>query len=236
MIVLENRVYVYNFADLRLIDAIDTCNNPKGLCALNTSNNCDAILATPANQKGFIRIAYYGSSNTNTVFKAHDNAIEAIALSSTGDFLATASETGQKIRFFNIKQGEEIRAFSEVTRGTTNANINCLVFDNMSMPDYLACSSDRDTIHVFVVEHSKQTKKNPTSGLINKDARAYCKFTLKQNSSFKVCGFDSSNQKLIMVTQTGQYYEEDIVAKEVKANPKQELLTQRSQGQGQGGI
>ena len=103
VIVLENRVYVYNFADLRLIDAIDTCNNPKGLCALNTSNNCDAILATPANQKGFIRIAYYGSSNTNTVFKAHDSAIEAIALSSTGDFLATASETGQKIRFFNIK-------------------------------------------------------------------------------------------------------------------------------------
>jgi len=35
VVVLENRVYVYNFADLRLIDAIDTCNNPKGLCALN---------------------------------------------------------------------------------------------------------------------------------------------------------------------------------------------------------
>lgn len=208
---LENRVYVYNFADLRLIDAIDTCNNPKGLCALNTANNCDAILATPANQKGFIRIAYYGATNTNTVFKAHDNAIEAVCLSSTGDFLATASETGQKIRFYYTKPGEPISQFSEVTRGTTNANINCLVFDNQSIPDYLACSSDRETIHVFVVEHKNQTKKNPTQGLINRDYRAYAKYSLQKNSSFKVCGFAEGGQRLIMVTQTGQYYEEEIV-------------------------
>lgn len=35
VVVLENRIYVYNFADLRLIDAIDTCFNPKGICALS---------------------------------------------------------------------------------------------------------------------------------------------------------------------------------------------------------
>ena len=36
-------------------------------------------------------------------YKAHDTAIEAIILSKTGDFLATASETGTIIRFFNTK-------------------------------------------------------------------------------------------------------------------------------------
>jgi hypothetical protein len=102
VIVLENRVYVYNFADLRLIDAIDTCNNPKGLCALNPAGE-GAILATPATQKGYVRIAYYYQANTNNVFKAHDTAIEAIVLSKTGDYLATASETGTIIRFFNMK-------------------------------------------------------------------------------------------------------------------------------------
>jgi hypothetical protein len=48
VVVLESRVYVYNFADLRLIDAIDTCNNPKGLCALNADGK-HAVLVTPAN-------------------------------------------------------------------------------------------------------------------------------------------------------------------------------------------
>ena len=35
VVALDNRVYVYNFEDLTLVDAIDTCPNPKGLIALN---------------------------------------------------------------------------------------------------------------------------------------------------------------------------------------------------------
>ena len=46
VVALENRIYVYNFADLRLIDAIDTCINPKGLCALSADNSI-SVLATP---------------------------------------------------------------------------------------------------------------------------------------------------------------------------------------------
>lgn len=158
VVVLENRVYVYNFADLRLIDAIDTCNNPKGLCALNPDGKDTAILATPSSQKGYVRIAYYSPQNTNDVFKAHDTAIEAIVLSKNGDFLATASETGTIIRIFNTGQavnGEQRSStpYQEVRRGTTNANIHSLVFDNMDKPQFLACSSDRDTIHIFAVEH-----------------------------------------------------------------------------------
>lgn len=46
VVVLENRIYVYNFADLRLIDAIDTCFNPKGICALSPDPSI-SVLATP---------------------------------------------------------------------------------------------------------------------------------------------------------------------------------------------
>ena len=55
VVVLENRIYVYNFADLRLINAIDTCNNPRGLCALNPDSNY-AVLATPDRELGSVRI------------------------------------------------------------------------------------------------------------------------------------------------------------------------------------
>jgi WD repeat-containing protein 45 len=51
VVVLENRIYVYNFSDLRLIDAIDTYDNPKGLCAISADPNF-SILANPDKKKG----------------------------------------------------------------------------------------------------------------------------------------------------------------------------------------
>ena len=30
VVVLQHKIYVYNFLDLKPIDRIDTCNNPKG--------------------------------------------------------------------------------------------------------------------------------------------------------------------------------------------------------------
>ena len=46
VVVLENRTYIYNFDDLRLIDAIETCPNHKGLVSLNPDPD-NAVLATP---------------------------------------------------------------------------------------------------------------------------------------------------------------------------------------------
>jgi len=52
------KVYVYNFADLTLIDCLDTCNNPLGLCALNPDQDGDktAVLAVPSTDKGYVRV------------------------------------------------------------------------------------------------------------------------------------------------------------------------------------
>lgn len=97
--VLEQRVYVYNFADLRLIDAIDTCNNPKGICALNTETN-NAVLATPDREKGSVRVSLCDKSAIHTI-QAHQGALAAIALNNTGSIMATASEKGTLIRIFS---------------------------------------------------------------------------------------------------------------------------------------
>ena len=35
VVVLETRIYVYNFSDLKLIDAIETIENPRGLCSIS---------------------------------------------------------------------------------------------------------------------------------------------------------------------------------------------------------
>ena len=167
-----------------------------------------------------MRIAFFSPQNSNNVFKAHDAAIEAMALSKGGDVLATASETGTIIRFFQTKSTQQpMVAFQEVRRGTTNANIHSLQFDNMLKPQFLACSSDRDTIHIFVVEHpDEQTaKKNPTGNAFSKlfgnnEKTSFAKFILQSTGQQAKCGFSDDGQSLVVITQTGSYFEGEIPA------------------------
>jgi len=69
VVVLENRTYIYNFDDLRLIDAIETCVNPKGLVALNPDPD-NAVLATPDQNKGLVRVNVY-DKNKSIKIPAH---------------------------------------------------------------------------------------------------------------------------------------------------------------------
>jgi WD40 repeat protein len=101
--VLENRIYVYNFADLRLIDAIDTCYNPKGICALSADPNI-SVLATPDKNKGYVKVTIYEKTNTHTI-AAHQSSLSCMALNFSGTLLATASDKGTLIRIFSTEDG-----------------------------------------------------------------------------------------------------------------------------------
>jgi hypothetical protein len=56
-VVLEEKIYVYNFADLRLMDHIETSPNSRGLCALCPYT--PHVLACPGLQKGYVRVELY---------------------------------------------------------------------------------------------------------------------------------------------------------------------------------
>jgi WD40 repeat protein len=101
--VLDNRIYVYNFADLRLIDAIDTCQNPKGICALSSDPNI-SVLATPDKQKGHVKLTVY-EKNNSFVIAAHQSSLSCLALNFAGTLLATASDKGTLIRLFSTEDG-----------------------------------------------------------------------------------------------------------------------------------
>ena len=58
VVVLTNKVYVYNFADMTLIDCLDTSKNDDGLCSLNPETNT-AVLAIPDKQEGDVRVRRY---------------------------------------------------------------------------------------------------------------------------------------------------------------------------------
>ena len=129
VVVLRDRVYVYNFSDLGLLDKVHTGDNPTGLIGLSldnwgvgggggggekasnvlggsTNSNLGArnglVLACPSTQRGQVRVELYGLRRT-TFVDAHESALGALALSVDGSLLATASERGTVIRLYDTR-------------------------------------------------------------------------------------------------------------------------------------
>lgn len=87
--------------------------------------------------------------NHSHVIEAHSSSLSQIALNFTGSILATASDKGTLIRLFSTEDGSPIQ---EVRRGSDKAEIYSISFDKMS--NWIACSSDKGTIHLFAVTKS----------------------------------------------------------------------------------
>ncbi|KAL6146573.1 hypothetical protein ACLB2K_057251 [Fragaria x ananassa] len=142
VVVLVQKIFVYNFADLKLLHQIETIANPKGLCEVSYLGP-QAVLVCPGLQKGQIRVEHYGSKRTKFIM-AHDSRLACFVLSQDGRLLATASSKGTLIRVFNTLDGSLLQ---EVRRGADRAEIHSLSFS--SNAQWLAVSSDKGTVHVF---------------------------------------------------------------------------------------
>jgi WD40 repeat protein len=174
VVALEQRVYVYQISDLKLVDAIDTCSNPQGLCVLSPKDA--TVLVCPNKTKGNVIIKNY-DTNSMLEKKAHENPLSALAISQDGKMCATASEKGTLIRVFATDDG---KLLAELRRGADKADIQSISFDKTGA--WLACTSDKGTVHVFSLtgavskvagsspkaeapskEDKKAEAKNPTS-------------------------------------------------------------------------
>jgi hypothetical protein len=58
VVVLTDKIYVYNFQNLKLIEVIETCSNPSGICALSPSKEI-CVLAAPEKKPGTVRIVHF---------------------------------------------------------------------------------------------------------------------------------------------------------------------------------
>lgn len=86
-----------------------------------------------------------------TMIPAHDSPLAAIAFSSTGTLIATASEKGTVIRIFKVSDGARLHEFR---RGVKRcATIYSLAFSADS--NFLVASSNTETVHVFRLETTK---------------------------------------------------------------------------------
>lgn len=147
VVVLMQKVYVYRFSDLKMVDQITTVVNPRGLVSL-CSDNAHNVLAVPGMNKGDVRVELYDIKKA-TLIPAHETEMAVFELNPDGSMIATASEKGTLIRLWDCGSGEPLR---ELRRGVDRAEIFCLAFNSNST--YLASSSDKGTIHIFSLSES----------------------------------------------------------------------------------
>lgn len=158
IVVLDTKIYVYNFADLKLVDHIETLANPGGLCAL-CPYTAEPVLACPGLQKGHVRVELDDIKKT-TLIAAHKTYLACLALNSDGTKLATASETGTLIRIFDTATGAKLQ---EMRRGADSAVICSICFHPSS--EWLAVSSDKGTVHVFSLTRKHSASKSADKSL-----------------------------------------------------------------------
>ncbi|KAI4310952.1 hypothetical protein MLD38_035894 [Melastoma candidum] len=157
VVIVLQKVFVYNFADLRLLNQIETLANPRGLCELSQGSG-EMVMVCLGTQKGQIRIENSGSAKRTRFVNAHDSRVVCLGLSTDGRFCATASGKGTLVRVFNTLDGSLLQ---EVRRGADRADIHSLAFSSTSQ--WLAVSSDKGTVHVFGLKDDLGTRSSERS-------------------------------------------------------------------------
>lgn len=169
IVVLELEIYIYDISTMKLLHTLDTGPNPTAICALSPSND-NSYLAYPApvptvssplsnsppapsqsTSTGAILIFDTVTLTAINMIQAHKSPIAAMAISSQGTMLATASDKGTVIRVFSIP---DARKLGEYRRGSKSARVFSMNFNTVG--SLLAVSSDTETVHVYnLLETSK---------------------------------------------------------------------------------
>jgi WD40 repeat protein len=231
VVVLENKVYVYNFADLKLLDQIDTYPNPKGLCALSPSSD-SFVMAVPGMRPGEVRVdvvkdisSAQPKSHTYTL-TAHNNPIHLLALDMKGGRLATCSDRGTLVRIFDVQSGKMLK---ELRRGAQQASIQSLAFNHDG--SLLAVTSDKGTVHLYSLPALDQSDPNSLNNQkssfsfmksllpIVGSEWSFTQFSVPENQS--VCAFGQNNS-VIVLGASGTYYKYSFVLDKEKASCKEE--------------
>jgi len=203
LIVLDKKICIFDWNGT-MKTFRETYLNETGLCVMNFETETVVTLGT---KKGEITV-WDTNSDTSFNIDAHLTNIEAIAISSNGKYVATASETGTLIRVVNT--GTKVIEY-EFRRGSQPAGIYDICFNEGS--NLIACYSSNGTIHLFDLNNNPYTTKNTLSVLssVKNYLPSYfsSQWSFKQinlgNQAKSICCFDSDNN-IHVVSMDGLYY------------------------------
>ncbi|KAH8158150.1 hypothetical protein CIB48_g10097 [Xylaria polymorpha] len=162
-VVLEDSIYLYDIANMSLLQRIDTSPNPGAFPRDDTGEKRPrhappASLSYAPVTSGDVLIFDTLTLKVINVVEAHRTPLSCIALNNDGTLLATASETGTIIRVFSIPTGQKLYQFR---RGTYPSTIYSMSFNMAS--SLLCVSSTSDTVHIFRLQQPGPSANNSTS-------------------------------------------------------------------------
>ncbi|CAL9166958.1 unnamed protein product [Musa hybrid cultivar] len=159
IVVLRDKTYIYDLNSLVILETIDTVPNNKGLCAFSPgSESC--YLALPASTtKGSVLIYNTVALQSVCQIDAHRSPLVAMIFSSSGTYLATASQQGTIIRVHLVSQATESYSFR---RGTYPSTIYSLSFGPCAdVPEVLVATSSSGSLHAFLLGPAIKQRRKP---------------------------------------------------------------------------
>ncbi|KAL5233997.1 hypothetical protein ACI65C_001407 [Semiaphis heraclei] len=98
------------------------------------------------------------SSSAPAILNAHQGEISCLAINPLGTLIASASSKGTLIRIWDTCHKVKV---AELRRGSDTATLYCINFSPNS--EFLCCSSDKGTIHIFAVIESDLNRRSSLS-------------------------------------------------------------------------
>jgi hypothetical protein len=176
-IILTSRTLLYEYQELATHEPTPSASpsgqtEPTGLTerALNKVKNLystaantfglgcltESLLVLPAQSPGQVQLIPL-SSGSKRVFRAHASGLRAIAVSDDASIVATASMKGTLIRAFDTASLDQI---GEFRRGVDTAITLSLAISPGNR--WLACTSDKGTLHIFDMKPGSQADSTAT--------------------------------------------------------------------------
>jgi WD repeat-containing protein 45 len=195
-----NKIYIYNFADLKLLHMIETLTNESGL--IDLSRETMNIVAYLGKEQGIVIVKNI-TAGFETKIKAHNNPVSLFSLNIDGNLLATASHRGTIIRIWDTTTGKLLK---ELRRGLEVVSITSIAFDNKS--EYLVVCSNKGTVHIFNVNQTgRLSQLNYISNYIHPYFGSEWSSISFLGPQFCVCSFGNTFETIYMVSNiTKNYY------------------------------
>jgi WD40 repeat protein len=223
LVSLDNKIFMYNFADLRLLDQIDTAPNPSGLCAV--CNTMDSLIIAVLGEKdGQVRINNY-SIKQFRVIEAHSSPISQLALSFDGSKVATTSSRGTIIRVFETHTGKLLQEFR---RGSVPATIQYIAFNEAATA--LCVSSDKGTIHIYYCSPDYNNRKSTFSWMspvVPQLGSSWSALHFSVEETQSICAFgeyEDGKGTIIVIGLSGRYYKYSFTPEGCKEEKTGEYL------------
>jgi autophagy-related protein 18 len=206
-----NKIFIYNINNYKLVDTLTTFKNQTGLCSINNYPLNNEYFIAYISQNGMLKIRNIATTKEKLVRYSPNFIITNpracpiayMSLNKEGSLLALVNNEGT---YISIHETENCTHLYDLYRGRETAIINYLSFNIHN--NLLACTSDRGTIHIWVISKNKELIQNDSGGLfsfMNKTTIVKSVAKHKVDTSNWVCGYVDGTDILISLNNEGEY-------------------------------